>query len=246
MTELDATLAADDATIPAPMFAGCRCPREPERVLKRSQSEGRDVLACRRCNGVFVDAELGLRLVAVLNAGVPPHDEDIQHLACPVCRQDMRRAVPQGVAVAVEVCPKHGVWFDDGDLSLVARAAAKALGKPVPLAIEALDAARGSLAGPTAATEPAPSHRQPAPAAGWTSFERVPQARQAAPQPMPAMGRSQPDIAGRVAGTAVDAAEAVLDVAGVVTDAADTAIACVALPVELTLAAVRGVGSLFD
>jgi len=160
----------------------------------------------------------------------------------------MRRAAPQGAPVEVEVCPKHGVWFDRGCLSLVARAAAKALGKPVPAAIDALDGAKArkpqadeaQATEPTAKRPPADPPPTSAEPSDWTSFGRETRAREGGSTP-PA-----PAPSSRAADLAYDVADVGVGAAGVVVDAADTAVTIVAIPVELTLAAVSGLGSLFD
>jgi len=197
------------------------------------------VLSCRKCGGVFVGLELALRLLAVLKADVPPLDEDDPHVACPVCRAAMRSALPSGVEVRVEVCRRHGVWFQDQDLVIVTRAVAKALGKPVPEVVASLDAP--AAASPTAApnlgapaTTPAlepNSGAGTAPVWSPTPGGHVP----AAPQRM---------TVGEHAGhTALDVVDTGV---GVVGDVADVAIGIVALPVELSLAIVGGLGDLFD
>ena len=96
------------------MFAGCRCPRCADSVLVVRTLEDRKVLACKTCAGAFVGAELGLRLLAVLNPDVPPVRDGIPSPSCPVCRKDMRRVVAG--PIEVETCKTHGVWFDAGDL----------------------------------------------------------------------------------------------------------------------------------
>lgn len=194
------------------------------------------MLSCRKCGGVFVGLELALRLLAVLKADVPPLDEDDPHVACPVCKAAMRCALPSGVEVRVEVCRRHGVWFQDEDLVIVTRAVAKALGKPVPEVVASLDAPAGAsrAAGPSSnapASEPAPGS---APAPGWSPAPtggHVPQA----PQRM--------TVGERAGHTALDAVETGVDIVG---DAAGVAIGIVALPVDLSLAIVGGLGELFD
>lgn len=119
------------------MFAGCRCPRCVDSVLVVRTLEDRKVLACKTCAGVFVSAELGLRLLAVLEPDVPPVRDGLPSPACPVCRQGMRRVVAG--PIEVEACKTHGVWFDAGDLPKLVRAAAKALGKEVPSALDAIE-----------------------------------------------------------------------------------------------------------
>ena len=199
------------------MFAGCRCPREPDRVLQATKIDGRDVLGCRRCGGVFVDATLGLRLLAVLDPDVPPHDEDSTHPPCPVCRADMKRVRPAKVGVDVDVCHRHGVWLDASDLALVLRAAAKALGKPVPSAIETLDRERAEAVA-TAIT--------PTPADDWSTLQTGHEA------PTPNKPPPRPSSYSR--GSAYGYGPV------------DLAIGIVALPIEVSLLAVGALGSLFD
>ncbi len=208
------------------MFAGCRCPRNANDTLKSKVVDGREVLACKRCGGVFVDAALGLRLLAVLDPQVPEHDEDASHPACPVCKTDMKRVRPAALAVEVDVCHKHGVWLDGSDLARVARTAAAALGKPVPAAVATLDAQAGR------STQPSGS-----PPSDWTSFSQSQRdagkiAASQAPSRDPGVGERVLD-----AGLGVVSAGA-----GVVGLAVDV----VSIPVELTLAVVGGIGDLFD
>lgn len=137
------------------MFAGCRCPRCADSILVVRELEGRKLLACKTCAGVFVNAELGLRLLAVLDPDVPPVRDGIPSPACPVCRQGMRRVVAG--PIEVEACKTHGVWFDAGDLPQLVRAASEALGKEVPSALDALER-------PSEPTSTEPQHATPTPA----------------------------------------------------------------------------------
>lgn len=127
-----ARVCYDDA-----MYAGCRCPRCGDALLEAAKREGCDLLACRRCGGGFVGAAVGLRLLAVLEPDVSPVREGAAASPCPVCRADMRVVLASAADVGVDVCARHGVWFDGDDLEAVARAAARMLGKPVPKAVEA-------------------------------------------------------------------------------------------------------------
>lgn len=219
------------------MFAGCRCPRCPDdRTLNATKIEGRDVLSCRRCGGVLVGIELGLRLLAVLRADVLPQQTDAPQAACPVCRAAMRTSLANGIQVRVEICRRHGVWFDDEDLLLVARAVAAALGKPVPQAVASLDDARSARA--TVDAEPSPAEvratgHAPPPAA-WT------------PVPTSAGERSRAPVLPVEEGVLEHAGHTALDVVDLGVGAVGTAVDIVALPVELSLAIVEGIGSLFD
>ena len=146
------------------MFAGCRCPRCADSVLVVRTLEDRKVLACKTCAGAFVGAELGLRLLAVLNPDVPPVRDGIPSPSCPVCRKDMRRVVAG--PIEVETCKTHGVWFDAGDLPQLVRAVAKALGKEVPSALEALERppeATPNREQPSASAPPPRSRSRPVP-----------------------------------------------------------------------------------
>ncbi|MEX1368817.1 MAG: hypothetical protein AB1Z98_37160 [Nannocystaceae bacterium] len=220
------------------MFAGCRCPRCPDdRVLRSSKVEGKEVLSCRRCGGVFVGLELALRLLAVLEADVPPLQEDDPHVACPVCRAAMRCALPSGVAVQVEVCRRHGVWFQDQDLVIVTRAVAEALGKPVPQVVASLDAPATPSRAASPAVASSPKDGVKAPDQAWSPTPTRSGGSRIArtPQPM-TLGERAGHTALDVVGTGV----------GVVADVADVALGVVSLPVELSLAIVGGLGELFD
>jgi len=206
------------------------------------------VLACRGCGGVFVGVELGLRLLAVLRADVPPLDEDDPHVSCPVCRAAMRSALPQGVDVRVEVCRHHGVWFIDDDLVIVTRAVAKALGKPVPEVVASLDAQRVA---PRPAESSTPPAQDASPTSARTSSPTTPE--HSGPR-RPASGTTFGEgVLGRSAsrptahqGVLAHATETTLDVVDVGVSAVGTAVEIVALPVELSLAIVGGLGELFD
>lgn len=219
------------------MFAGCRCPHCPDaRVLKSSKVEGKAVLSCRKCGGVFVGLELALRLLAVLQADVPPLEEDDPHMACPVCRTAMRRVLPSGVEAQAEVCRRHGAWFQDTDLVLVTRAVAKVLGKPVPDVVASLDV-------PNRVSRPSPSAASPgaAPSGGASLPPWNPSPTgsggyaRGTPQPM--------GVGERAAHTALDIVDTGVRVVG---DVADVAVGVVSLPFELSLAIVGGLGELFD
>lgn len=98
------------------MLAGCRCPRCSDATLAVATVEGREILECTDCEGTFVGARLGLRLLATLQADVLPTNPAAPSPACPVCRRNMRRVVAG--AVESETCKAHGVWIDAGGLAI--------------------------------------------------------------------------------------------------------------------------------
>ncbi|MEM6991435.1 MAG: hypothetical protein AAF721_13085 [Myxococcota bacterium] len=175
------------------------------------------MLGCKRCGGVFVDAALGLRLLAVLEPEVLPHDERDAHPLCPVCRVAMKRVRPGEMSADVDVCHKHGVWLDAVDLGPLARAAASALGKPVPDPIEELE--RGTVP----ATPPSRS--------GWTSFDRQ---------------ESDTPRAGDSPSLVADALEFAVDVAATPVVVVETAARVALLPFDLTVRAMGGLIKLLD
>jgi Zn-finger nucleic acid-binding protein len=85
---------------------------------------------CGRCGGQFVelaalrdlierherlDVGLGRTRTSVLRAEARVH-----YVACPVCGSMMnRRNFAHGSGVVVDVCSKHGTWFDNGELPRV-------------------------------------------------------------------------------------------------------------------------------
>lgn len=214
------------------MYAGCRCPRCTDAVLQGKELEGCEVLACRRCGGAFISASVGLRLLAVLQPEVPPHDEDHPRASCPVCRASMKLVSAAKAGVDVDTCAKHGVWFDGGDLGPVVRAVAIAVGKPVPQVAASLEQhAAASRPRP----EPSPSTDTPLPSAPRWS-----------PAPTGASGghpRSHPPTGDDpVAATMVGA----VDVAAGVGRVIETPLQIVALPFQLTLATVELLTELVD
>ena len=85
---------------------------------------------CGRCGGQFVEhAALRdllerhdqLDIPRVRPAPVPrPAVEQVRYVACPVCRTLMnRKNYGAGSGVVVDVCSKHGTWFDTGELPRV-------------------------------------------------------------------------------------------------------------------------------
>ncbi len=107
-----------------------RCPAcRIEMVVIEHQDVEIDV--CHRCGGVWLDeGELEILLGAGQDAS-PFHDALDSSSAgepgtrrCPVCSKKMGRiAIRLDTPVEIDKCPrKHGLWFDEGELQLVAAA----------------------------------------------------------------------------------------------------------------------------
>lgn len=127
--ELEPLLAPTDAPCPR-----CSLP------LEVSPGDDSRVHECPRCGGMFVprealadllcSAELGgahrdappLRSstgVASAEVGLRPLDE-IRYIPCPQCHTTMNRVNFGKVSgVIVDVCKRHGTWFDAGELTRV-------------------------------------------------------------------------------------------------------------------------------
>lgn len=86
---------------------------------------------CARCGGIFVTGEDWDRIVEALrsNSTVPhanivppppgsaPNLDLVKNVACACCGVPMERA-PFGArsAIFVDICPRHGIWLDSGEL----------------------------------------------------------------------------------------------------------------------------------
>lgn len=83
---------------------------------------------CRHCGGAWLDAATVERLKRARDAdidaaaarvaargteGAPP--DRALSIACPVCRERLRREAIPGTSKTVDVCSAHGTWFDGAD-----------------------------------------------------------------------------------------------------------------------------------
>lgn len=109
---------------------------------------------CPRCNAELTDAVVGLACAAcrgiwiapssvqemAINMQIPPtlidlpfRDEPVrEQLRCPACSEGMQtRSLYQ---VPIDVCDKHGIWFDANELAAVLMRAShdKPPAKPFP------------------------------------------------------------------------------------------------------------------
>jgi Zn-finger nucleic acid-binding protein len=116
--DLEPLLDATDAPCPR-----CRSPLEVANAVADAETH-----ECPRCGGIFVsrDALAEIMCRAEIGGAVPdlpartsPNlTDDVRYLPCPLCHSTMNRANFGRVSgVIVDVCAKHGTWFDAGELT---------------------------------------------------------------------------------------------------------------------------------
>ena len=109
-----------------------RCPRchEAMQALRLGRTTARE---CGACGGLWLDLESLQRLsddreertgiVSVLAARVPTATmtpDVVRYAPCPLCEKLMnRKNFAQSSGVVLDVCAKHGVWLDRGELERV-------------------------------------------------------------------------------------------------------------------------------
>ena len=103
-----------------------RCPECQAACRGFAAGSGR-LFECTRCGGQFVEhglledllerRELHRVVVRALPARSNPLERPVHYLKCPVCTTVMNRNnFGKTSGVVVDVCPRHGVWFDPGEL----------------------------------------------------------------------------------------------------------------------------------
>lgn len=139
--ELEPLLDATDAPCPR-----CRSPLEAaasgawDRTEPPAPSDDPRVHECPRCGGMFVPREALADILcrAELLGSFPeaarrsvPELEKVSYIPCPLCHSSMNRVnFGKLSGVIVDVCRKHGTWFDGGELTrVVAFAASGGLSK---------------------------------------------------------------------------------------------------------------------
>jgi Zn-finger nucleic acid-binding protein len=116
--ELEPLLDATDAPCPR-----CRKPLEVANAAADARTH-----ECPRCGGIFVsrDALADIMCRAEIGGAVPDLPsrsttkvtDDVRYLPCPLCHSTMNRTNFGRVSgVIVDVCSKHGTWFDAGELT---------------------------------------------------------------------------------------------------------------------------------
>lgn len=124
-----------------------RCPSCAHEALLATPLADAEVLACGGCQGVFVPAPVMKRFtdardpVAARSLDEPRLPIRVwlaqRRLACPTCRKPMtERPFAEGLALLVDECASHGIWFDGGELreaaSIVASSGLARAGREVP------------------------------------------------------------------------------------------------------------------
>jgi len=112
----------------APVCPRCRHP------LFEGRRDDAKLLGCGGCGGVWLDnaacqatlagSAQDLVALAEIAGKVATEAVDVEAagLLCPACGQALARVQAPGVAIALDVCPAHGTWFDANELRLVALA----------------------------------------------------------------------------------------------------------------------------
>jgi Zn-finger nucleic acid-binding protein len=124
--ELEPLLDATDAPCPR-----CRSPLEVANTAADARTH-----ECPRCGGIFVsrDALADILCRAEIGGALsepPPRVsskvlDEVRYLPCPLCHATMNRANFGKVSgVIVDLCSKHGTWFDAGELTRVVAFAAR-------------------------------------------------------------------------------------------------------------------------
>jgi Zn-finger nucleic acid-binding protein len=101
-----------------------------QKPLESFRGTGGDLLDCSGCGGQFVEHDLLRSLFEareVTGLAVPRRVRraslglaKVRYVPCPGCKQLMNRKNFGGESgVVVDVCSKHGTWFDDGELPQV-------------------------------------------------------------------------------------------------------------------------------
>ncbi|MEZ4224011.1 MAG: zf-TFIIB domain-containing protein [Polyangiaceae bacterium] len=107
---------------------GLSCP-DCRQHFQLFSGDGGLLRDCEHCGGQFVEhallkALLERREAYGSHAPRPPRfnplDNPVRYVACPVCRDVMsRRNFGRNSGVIVDVCARHGTWFDAGELPRV-------------------------------------------------------------------------------------------------------------------------------
>ena len=109
---------------PAPTGSPGPCPRCPETRLEPRTAGRLAIAMCRSCRGIWIGESAYLVLFG--------DDEDVRRLAradateppsgrsgpapCPACRAIMEAQSGSTTGVTLDVCARHGVWLDAGEL----------------------------------------------------------------------------------------------------------------------------------
>lgn len=123
-------VAMPDPRAPDPPV-GRECPRCRHVLRVVPMDRGAAIHACGSCGGIFVAARAWCTflerpdLVAAIEHRLPkrgpPPSALVPLVTCASCGAQMERGrFAASSGVVVDVCPRHGVWLDQGELSRVA------------------------------------------------------------------------------------------------------------------------------
>lgn len=112
--------------------AEAKCPR-CNLALFEGRANEIAMLGCGRCGGIWLDNAAAQRAIATMDeAVVALADQAAARAAlnvaigsvvpCPVCEGLMRRTQAPGSGIWIDVCAKHGTWFDRYELGVVLEA----------------------------------------------------------------------------------------------------------------------------
>lgn len=111
-----------------------KCPRCAEPLTKHAV-DGFRGHGCHACGGMWLDNSASQQVVTALPdnahalaaqvsaAAASGVDTDGQNLSCPECDATLTRTRVKNAWLDVDICQRHGTWFDRGEIIRVARAA---------------------------------------------------------------------------------------------------------------------------
>lgn len=104
-----------------------RCPACKHELVV-VEREGIEVDWCAQCHGIWFDAgelellaeKAGMNLAPGMIGEASKSAEARRR--CPRCRRKMEKASPtSGASLLLDRCPRHGLWFDAGELGALMR-----------------------------------------------------------------------------------------------------------------------------
>jgi Zn-finger nucleic acid-binding protein len=105
------------------------CPRCAVNLISRRIGEF-SVMACDSCSGMFIPhdtfeimqrrADTVVSRSERLEHGSMKFEKSFSYIKCPVCQTMMNRKNFAGIsAVIVDICGRHGIWFDGGEMEKI-------------------------------------------------------------------------------------------------------------------------------
>jgi Zn-finger nucleic acid-binding protein len=116
--------------VPAELAVGSQCPHCVRQELDAFSNGDGTLFDCGQCGGQFVSAEVLHAMVRrheKANIDAPhryrasnPFDDPVKYIRCPFCGDLMlRHNFGKVSGIIVDVCAKHGTWFDVGELARI-------------------------------------------------------------------------------------------------------------------------------